>query len=304
MADFEGVCSGDIYVLESRDSATLQPELLPFLCQTDDFFEHAVGTSAGSLSPRTNWTRLAEYEFALPPLEEQERLVDVLAGCESLRGALSEALVAATRAAEALLEEQVARLANGLPLTPVTRVLSRLTVGIVVKPADLYTDDEHGVPALRSLNVRPGELVMTDLVKVTRDGHEAHLKSALSGGDVVIVRTGRPGDAAAVPDGLGPLNCIDLIVTTPREALRPQYFAALLNSSIGRRAFSAGAAGTAQQHFNVGAFKRVSIPVPPLEVQDALVEEHGLMAAVVPRLRQRIADASRLRRSMLAELLA
>ncbi len=60
VADFAGVCSGDIYVFEPKNDRLL-PELLPFLCQTDGFFEHAVGTSAGSLSPRTNWTQLAEY---------------------------------------------------------------------------------------------------------------------------------------------------------------------------------------------------------------------------------------------------
>lgn len=77
VADFEGVCSGDIYVLEPANDR-LMPELLPFLCQTDAFFDHAVGTSAGSLSPRTNWTSLASFEFLLPPIQEQARLVDTL----------------------------------------------------------------------------------------------------------------------------------------------------------------------------------------------------------------------------------
>ena len=77
VADFSGVCSGDIYVFEPKDGRLL-PELLPFLCQTDAFFEHAVGTSAGSLSPRTNWKSLADFKFALPPLEEQRRIVRLL----------------------------------------------------------------------------------------------------------------------------------------------------------------------------------------------------------------------------------
>lgn len=76
VADFAGVCSGDIYVLESQDVDVLLPELLPFICQTDAFFDHAVGTSAGSLSPRTNWDSLAKFEFALPTIEEQRLLVD------------------------------------------------------------------------------------------------------------------------------------------------------------------------------------------------------------------------------------
>ena len=78
VADFSGVCSGDIYVLETKDTQVLLSELLPFICQTDTFFDHAVGTSAGSLSPRTNWTSLADFEFALPPQDEQESLVRLL----------------------------------------------------------------------------------------------------------------------------------------------------------------------------------------------------------------------------------
>jgi len=84
VADFEGVCSGDIYVLEPAND-WLMPELLPFLCQTDAFFDHAVGTSAGSLSPRTNWTSLASFEFLLPPIQEQARMVELLAGIELCR---------------------------------------------------------------------------------------------------------------------------------------------------------------------------------------------------------------------------
>ncbi len=73
IADFDGVCSGDIYVLQAKNNYLL-PDLLPFICQSDSFFEHAIATSAGSLSPRTNWKSLAEYEFALPPIEEQNKL--------------------------------------------------------------------------------------------------------------------------------------------------------------------------------------------------------------------------------------
>ncbi len=78
VADFEGVCSSDIYVFESKDPDKLLPELLPFICQSEGFYEYAVKTSAGSLSPRTNWKHLAEYEFPLPPIDEQRRIADLL----------------------------------------------------------------------------------------------------------------------------------------------------------------------------------------------------------------------------------
>ena len=110
VADFAGVCSGDIYVLESKDPNVLLPELLSFLCQTESFFEHAVGTSAGSMSPRTNWTQLANYEFALPPLAEQRRIPEVLVAMEESLYRYQNSLVESMR----LLESVHLRIFSGL----------------------------------------------------------------------------------------------------------------------------------------------------------------------------------------------
>ena len=77
-AEFEGICSGDILTFEPKDKKILLPELLPFICQSDTFFDHALGTSAGSLSPRTSWKALQEFEFSLPPLDEQKRIAEIL----------------------------------------------------------------------------------------------------------------------------------------------------------------------------------------------------------------------------------
>jgi len=77
VAEFDGVCSGDILVFESKDNRLL-PELLPFIVQPEGFFANALRTSSGSLSPRTRWRDLAAYEFSLPPLDEQRHIADIL----------------------------------------------------------------------------------------------------------------------------------------------------------------------------------------------------------------------------------
>lgn len=76
-AEFDGICSGDILVFEAIEK-NLIPELLPFLIQSDGFFEKALATSAGSLSPRTKFKELADYEFLLPSKSEQKRLAELL----------------------------------------------------------------------------------------------------------------------------------------------------------------------------------------------------------------------------------
>lgn len=77
VAPVDGICSGDITVISAKPDKIL-PELLPFVIQNDDFFDFAVGKSAGSLSPRVKWSRLKEYEFNLPSLPQQKELAKLL----------------------------------------------------------------------------------------------------------------------------------------------------------------------------------------------------------------------------------
>ena len=82
VADFEGICSAHAMVLRAKANVVL-PEFLPFFMQSDLFMERALAISVGSLSPTINWTTLAAEQFALPPIEEQQRRADALRAIES-----------------------------------------------------------------------------------------------------------------------------------------------------------------------------------------------------------------------------
>jgi type I restriction enzyme, S subunit len=144
-----------------------------------------------------------------------------------------------------------------------------------------------GIPALRSLNVQPGFLRLDDLVEISEMGHAEHRKSRLVAGDVVIVRSGRPGDAAVIPANGGEMNCIDLIIATPSPRLRSGYLCAVLNSRFGKRQILAGTAGTAQKHFNVGNLARLKMPAPPLHEQAAFEKSLEIMRSSARNLAAR-----------------
>jgi len=76
VADFDGICSGDILVFRAKEKMIL-PDLLPFYASSEAFIQHAVSTSAGSLSPRTKWRDLSLFELAIPDLITQGEIVEV-----------------------------------------------------------------------------------------------------------------------------------------------------------------------------------------------------------------------------------
>ena len=77
VATCDGICSGDITVIEPIEGAVF-PDLLPFIIQNEDFFEHAIKGSNGALSPRVKWEHVANFEFNLPSIDEQKVLAEKL----------------------------------------------------------------------------------------------------------------------------------------------------------------------------------------------------------------------------------
>jgi type I restriction enzyme S subunit len=77
VADFDGICSGDILVIRAKAKKMLQ-SLLPYYISADTFIQHAVSTSAGSLSPRTKWKDLAELEVSIPDIKTQSTILELL----------------------------------------------------------------------------------------------------------------------------------------------------------------------------------------------------------------------------------
>ena len=88
LANFEGITANTTYVLETKDPEVLMPELLPFIMQTEAFHSHSISRSKGSVNPYINFSDIACFEFSLPPIREQARLVDVLSAAEDLHSHL------------------------------------------------------------------------------------------------------------------------------------------------------------------------------------------------------------------------
>lgn len=144
-------------------------------------------------------------------------------------------------------------------------VSPHITVGIVVEPSKYYC--EEGVPALRSLNVKPGRVSLESMVFISDEANDIHAKSKLRGGDLVAVRSGQPGVTAVVPEELDGCNCIDLIIIRKPSIGDEKFLCWYLASDVAVRQFSEGSGGAIQQHFNIGTAVDLVVVVPPTDEQ-------------------------------------
>lgn len=153
-------------------------------------------------------------------------------------------------------------------------VADDVTVGHVGSMADQYV--EAGVPFLRSLNVEPFRINTADLKHISRDFHQRLKKSALKPGDVVIVRTGKPGSCAVIPDWLSEANCSDVVVVRPSPRVRPSFISYVVNSSAAHH-IDAHTVGAVQQHFNVSSARQIRFQLPSIAEQDRILRILGAL---------------------------
>jgi type I restriction enzyme S subunit len=155
-----------------------------------------------------------------------------------------------------------------------SEVAIEVTVGFVGTMTNEYID--HGIPFLRSLNVDRFKINSRDIRYVSRDFHSRISKSRLIPGDVVIVRTGKPGTCAVIPEELPESNCSDLVIVRCGSEILNRFFCYYVNSAASNH-IAAHLVGAVQQHFNVASAKTMEIPLPPIQEQKAIAHILGTL---------------------------
>ncbi len=280
LANFSGVCSGDIYVLETKDSKVLLPELLPFICQTDAFFDHAVGTSAGSLSPRTNWTSLADFQFSLPPLPEQRELLSRMKAQNETLHAIEDALRTLSVARRSALTDAFRPDRGSVDRYPshwqIKRVGDAGDVQLGQKRQPSVHDGDNVRPYLRVANVFDGYIDFSDLM--TMHFAERDLaKYELIAGDILLNEgqsrelVGRSAIFEHGPKGI----CFQMTLLRfrCRGDLLPRFAHAFFQHCLYTGQFAARCLKTTSiAHLSAAGLAEMRMPIPPIREQLMLVE--------------------------------
>ena len=91
LADKTGGTNGDVLVIRLTDKNII-PRYLYHILANEHFFEYNVKYSKGAKMPRGDKTAILQYEFDVPPLEEQQRIVSILDKFETLTHSITEGL--------------------------------------------------------------------------------------------------------------------------------------------------------------------------------------------------------------------
>jgi restriction endonuclease S subunit len=215
IAPFAGITSNTTFVVEANEEF-LDKRLLPFIMLSEGFTKHSIQHSKGSVNPYINWKDLANYEFLLPPKDQQAEIAELL-------WALDQVIESNQAILSRLHTLKVCELKNRIKseaeLTPIEEV-GTVNTGRTPPTKDSVNWDMGTIPFITPGDINQGDLILDDTQRhVTEIGLEHSRK--VSNTDVLVVCIGATIGKVCVPSTASAYNqqINSISVTSELEAI-------------------------------------------------------------------------------------
>lgn len=261
VAEMDGICSAHAMVLRANPEMCL-PEFLPFLMMSDAFMKRAVEISVGSLSPTISWGVLKQQRFALPPLDQQRRIAELLWAVDDDCQKKTELTTSIQFAIDSLLGSLFpvnGKFASDISVSALQDLCAEpISYGIV--QAGPHVDD--GIPYIRVTDMTSGPLRLDGMLRTDPEIAARFKRSTVRAGELVCALRGPAGLLSFVPDELDGAN---LTQGTARISLHDkgmtQYILDVFESPFMRTQLGKKAKGSTFTELTLGTLRAIEVPV-------------------------------------------
>lgn len=309
---FDGLSAHTNFILRTRDPEVLLQGVLEATVRSDGFQDHLRKHFRGSTNLFVNWSDAAEYEFALPPLEEQRRMAALLTSLANAQAAMKELVETADNQRKAYLVS-VFRPDRGTR----DRYPNNWHIGNVDEAGEVQLGQKRDPsvhqganmrPYLRVANVFDDEFDLSD-VRMMHFADRDLPKYLLRDGDILL-NEGQSADllgrSAIWRAQVGEMYFqMTLLRFRARSGVVPEFAHAFFQHMLYTKQFAKDALQTTSiAHLSASKFGRMTFPVPPVNDQKAIVRDYNSLRGGHRAARSR-ADALReVRRAAFREVLA
>ena len=267
LSDRSGICSTDIYVINSDDDR-VEPTFYSFIFRSRRFNDLVMREVKGAQLPRIGWTSLARLQIPLPPLEVQKEIVEEIGGYQKI-----------IDGARAVVDNYRPQIAID-PEWPMVQL--REVCDVVMgqsPPGHTYNVNGQGVPLINGpIEFGPDPFSQTVINQYTTEP----TKMCRRGDLLLCVR----GATAGRMNIAGYTGCIGRGVASIRSDKSQSWVNHVVNS-MRDQIYRLGA-GSTFPNIKKKDLANLPIPFPPLETQRAIVAEIEAEQALVNANRELI----------------
>lgn len=303
---FAGVCSTDIWALYPTDGGIVDSRFLHWVVADPAFCEFANSAETGTRMPRASWQWVSTYELALPPIQEQLRIAEVLGTLDD-RIDSSRKLISSID--DAIACEAAATLEDASDATQLLTTVATIVNGYSYKSSELVDQSDTAMVNLKNFGRLGGFRV--DGLKPFQGTPKPH--HILMPGDAMVAKTdltqgaeviGRCLRMPALPQFQQYVASLDIAVVRSNGKLPQLTLCALLAQQEFRDHCLGFVNGTTVLHMSKDALETYTIPALEDEQVASLTKRIEALASQQDRAQTELHHLQELRDFLLPRLIA
>ena len=259
------------------DTSRIDPRYAIRVFKTDRFIETVKSFAQKAVNQASvKTTDLRAIQIPLPPLEVQKEIVAEIEGYQKV-----------INGARAVLD-------NYRPHIPIHPDWPMVELGEVCDVRDGTHDSPKyvldGYPLITSKNLKDGFIDFTDVNLISREDLDAiNKRSKVDAGDLLMPMIGTIGKPI-IADATREYAVKNVaLIKFPKDCqMNNRFLKDVLDSAAMQSRFDRQASGSTQRFIPLGFIRKLQIPVPPLETQQAIVAEIEAEQALVAANRELI----------------
>lgn len=167
-----------------------------------------------------------------------------------------------------------------------------------------YTDDPDGIPVVMPKDMIRGRIDRTSIARIDQPTAQALSQHLLAANDVVLSRRGDVGRSAWVFEDDLPAFCgtgsMRVHLGEPTD-VRPEFLRFFFHTKLASNYLEGHAVGATMPNLNSGIVQGLPVPIPPMAIQDSLIEVLESFDELIENNRRRVGVLEEMARAIYRE---
>lgn len=227
--------------------------------------------TTGTTRERISRKNLEKLKVPLPSLKTQMEIVSTLEKAEKLKQLRDEADKLTKDFLKAVFLKMFGKInCDEITLKELIDSDSTISYGIV-QPGN---DVPEGLPILRPVDITSNEIDFSKIKKIDPNIEKGYEKTRLQGGEILIVVRGEPGAVVITDSKVKNYNITRglAVIRVDSRKTNPLYLLEFLKSEKSQNYIKLFTKGATLRQINLVDLRNLSIPIPPLSLQNGFAE--------------------------------
>lgn len=290
-----------MYVVFEVNKALVLPEYLKYYFQTYSFCENVKANTQGSVRNSLNFKELSEFNYILPPIDEQKKIILILSKVDKIISNIDKQMIQVKKQKEDFMEKlflQKGKRKRIGEFADVTKL-----AGFEFTKHIKYIENGE-IIAIRALNIKEGQLDLTDVKRIERQVSEKLIRSKLYMNDILFSYVGTIGEVAIIEEEdkyhLAP-NVAK--ITIKGKNIIAEYIYFYLRNKVAKTEIYKYTTLTSQPAMSMQNIRKVGVNILPVAKQKAIMMYNKEFDRKIRLINEKRKLFNQLKRGLMQQLL-